>query len=72
MIGHKNYLLKSAMAGKDLTISKLAQMIGTNRVTLGKKISGKIAFDTEDIGKIREVMDLSHEDAARIFLGCGL
>ena len=59
--------LKAAMARKNLSIPKLAAIIGINKKTLYTRFSGTTDFSQSEISAIARVLDLSDSDILDIF-----
>lgn len=61
--------LMSAIVGKGMTQKKLAEQIGMSKNTINSKINGRGKFDTEEIDKICEVLNIeSDKEKVLIFL----
>lgn len=59
--------LKAEIARCDLTIPKLADMIGMDKKTLYSRISGETSFKQTEIVKISQVLNLGEEKIMHIF-----
>lgn len=59
--------LKAEIARCDLTIPKLADMIGLDKKTLYSRISGETSFKQSEIVKISQVLKLDEEKIMHIF-----
>lgn len=62
-------LLRSKIARKGITQNELAAAIGVNKNTLSSKMNGKKPFNTDEIDKICEFLEIeSSPEKAEIFL----
>ena len=61
-------LLKSEIALSGLTFKELAQKIGIPYQSLINRKAGKIEFNAKEIKAIKEVLNLTNDDVAEIFL----
>lgn len=59
--------LKAVIVEKSLTQSKLAQKIGLDKGTLSRKINNVVPFTVEEAKKIAIELDISNEEATKIF-----
>ena len=59
--------LKAEIARCNLTIPKLAEMIGMDKKTLYSRINGETSFKQTDIVKISHVLKLDEEKIMHIF-----
>lgn len=59
--------LKAEIARCDLTIPKLAEMIGLDKKTLYSRISGETSFKQSEIVKISQVLKLDEGKIMHIF-----
>lgn len=59
--------LKAEIARCNLTIPKLAEMIGMDKKTLYSRINGETSFKQTDIVKISQVLKLDEEKIMHIF-----
>ncbi len=59
--------LKAEIARCDLTIPKLADMIGLDKKTLYSRISGETSFKQSEIVKISQVLKLDEGKIMHIF-----
>lgn len=59
--------LKAEIARCDLTIPKLADMIGIDKKTLYSRISGETSFKQTEIVKISQALNLTEEKIMAIF-----
>lgn len=59
--------LKAEIARCDLSIPKLADMIGIDRKTLYSRISGETSFKQNEIVKISQCLNLTEEKIMAIF-----
>ena len=59
--------LKAAMARKDISIPKLAELVEINKKTMYSRFSGETEFSLSEIKKIAEVLSLTNEDILIIF-----
>lgn len=60
--------LKAEIARCDLTIPRLAAMIGMDKKTLYSRISGETSFKQTEIVKISQVLNLTEDKIMNIFL----
>lgn len=58
--------LKAKLAQKEMNVETLATLIDRDRNTLYRKINSGI-FTTEEVERIREVLELSDQDVVSIF-----
>ena len=64
--------LKAEIARNDLTIPKLALLIGMDKKTLYSRINGDTSFKQEEIVKLSQVLNLSEDSILHIFFcRCG-
>ena len=61
-------LLKSKIALSGLTFKELAQKIGIPYQSLITRKSGKIEFNSSEIKALKEILNLTNDDVAEIFL----
>lgn len=62
-------ILRGKMAEKRISSEKMAQKIGIDTSTFYRKMkSGGITFTVGQIHKISKVLNLTHDEAAAIFL----
>ncbi len=59
--------LKAEIARNDLTIPKLALLIGMDKKTLYSRMNGDTSFKQDEIVKISQTLKLSEESVMRIF-----
>lgn len=59
--------LKAEIARNELTIPKLALLIGMDKKTLYSRINGETAFKQTEIVKVSQMLNLSEEGIMRIF-----
>ena len=59
--------LKAEIARNNLTVPKLAEMMGLDKKTLYSRISGETAFKQPEIAAISQILNLSEESIIRIF-----
>ena len=59
--------LKAEIARRDLTIPKLAKLIGMDKKTLYSRINGETTFKQTEIAKISQVLELSEDMIMSIF-----
>lgn len=59
--------LKAEIARNDLTIPKLALLIGMDKKTLYSRMNGDTSFKQDEIVKISQTLKLSEEAVMRIF-----
>jgi hypothetical protein len=59
--------LKAEIARNDLTIPKLALLIGMDKKTLYSRINGDTSFKQEEIVKLSQVLNLSEDSILHIF-----
>jgi transcriptional regulator with XRE-family HTH domain len=59
--------LKAEMARKNISIPKLADLIGINKKTLYSRFSGTTVFNQAEIAAIAKELNLSDEDILNIF-----
>lgn len=59
--------LKAAMARKDISIPRLAELLGMSKKTIYSRFSGDTDFSLSEIRKIAKILDLSNEDILIIF-----
>lgn len=59
--------LKAEIARNNLTVPKLAEMMGLDKKTLYSRISGETAFKQPEIAAISQILKLSEESIIRIF-----
>lgn len=59
--------LRAAMGRKNISIPKLADMIGINKKTLYTRFSGETDFNQPEISAIAKVLELSDDDILNIF-----
>lgn len=50
--------LKGLMREKNISQSKLAELVGISEVALNQKLNGKTQFRTDEIIKIAKVLDI--------------
>jgi transcriptional regulator with XRE-family HTH domain len=63
------FLLRGAIVRKGFTQETLARALKMSQNTLSAKILGKSYFDTDEIDKICELLDITdNEEKAQIFL----
>ena len=60
--------LKAEIARNDLTIPKLALLIGMDKKTMYSRINGDTSFKQEEIVKLSQVLNLSEDSILHIFL----
>ncbi|MBR1382315.1 MAG: helix-turn-helix transcriptional regulator [Ruminococcus sp.] len=60
--------LKAEMARCDLTIPKLAELIGMDKKTLYSRFNGETEFKQTEIVKISQELNLCEEQILNIFL----
>ena len=59
--------LKAEIARNGLSIAKLADMVGMDKVTLYSRVKGETAFKQPEIAAIAQALNLSEEEIIRIF-----
>lgn len=59
--------LKAEIARNNLTIPKLAEIIGLDKKTLYSRMNGESAFKQPEIAAISQTLNLSEESIIRIF-----
>lgn len=59
--------LRAEMARQQISIPKLANLIGINKKQLYARFSEKVAFKQNEIQKIKNVLNLSDEKMITIF-----
>ena len=60
--------LKGKAVEKGMTPEKLAECIGINRATLYRKLNNSEKITIGEAQKIKEVLELTNEEATEIFL----
>jgi hypothetical protein len=61
-------LLKSKIALSGLSAKEVAEKIGIPYQNFSKRKAGKIEFNAKEIKAIKEVLNLTNDDVAEIFL----
>lgn len=61
-------LLKSKLALIGMTQIELAKGMGTSQQTLTQKIMGRIKFNSSEIAKIKEILNLTNDEVVEIFI----
>lgn len=61
------HLLKYHCSKNSLSLPQLASMLGMSESTLYRKISGESDFYRHEIIEIRRILNLSPEEASKIF-----
>ena len=61
-------LLNSKVALAGLTFKKLAEKIGIPYQSLNNRKKGKIEFTSSEIKSLKEILNLTNDDVAEIFL----
>jgi transcriptional regulator with XRE-family HTH domain len=59
--------LKAEIARNELTIPKLADLLGMDKKTLYSRMSGETAFKQTEIARISQVLHLTEDAIIRIF-----
>ena len=59
--------LKAEIARRDLTVPKLADLIGMDKKTLYSRINGETTFKQTEIVKISQVLNLTEDMIMSIF-----
>ena len=59
--------LKSAMVRNDLTLYKLASMVGLSKASLSYKVNNKREFTVTEVVKVARAMNLSNDEVHKIF-----
>ena len=59
--------LKAALARKNISIPKLAELIGTSKKTMYSRFSGNTDFSQSEISQISGILELSDSDILLIF-----
>lgn len=60
--------LKEKIHEKGLTVSKTASLIGISKSSLYEKINGTCQMTVGDAEKLKEVLNLTNQEASEIFL----
>lgn len=59
--------LKAEIARRDLTVPKLAELIGMDKKTLYSRINGETTFKQTEIVKISQILNLTEDMIMSIF-----
>lgn len=59
--------LKAVMAKKEISIPKLAEMLGINKKTMYSRFSKTTDFSQSEISRIAKILELSDNDILNIF-----
>ena len=59
--------LKAEIARNDLTIPRLAELMGLDKKTLYSRINGDSSFKQPEIVKLSQILNLSEDTIIRIF-----
>ena len=59
--------LKAEIARNNLTVPKLAELMGIDKKTLYSRISGETAFKQTEIAQISQILKLTEDAIIRIF-----
>lgn len=60
-------LLRDKIEEKRTTISEIALKMGVDKATLYRRIANSETFTIGEVGKITEILNLSHDEAVSIF-----
>lgn len=60
-------LLRSKIEDRKTTVSEVAAKMGVDKATLYRRISNGETFTIGEVGKITEILNLSHDEAVSIF-----
>ena len=60
--------LKGKIVEKDMTVERLAALIGINRASLYRKLNNCEKITIGEAIKIKEVLEMNNEEAFEIFL----
>lgn len=61
--------LKGKIIEKGMNVERLADKIGVDRSTLYRKLDSAEKFTVGEVNKIKNVLELSMQDASDIFFG---
>ena len=61
-------LLKSKIALAGMTQVSIAKEIGIVKETLSQKLMGRIKFNSSEIAKIKEILNLTNDEVVEIFI----
>ncbi len=60
--------LRSRMVLKNLNERKLAEMLQVSKNTMSSRMTGRRPFTLKEIRRICEILEISDDEAAKIFL----
>lgn len=60
-------LLRDKIEEKRTNISEIAARMGVDKATLYRRIANSESFTIGEVGKITEILSLSHDEAVSIF-----
>lgn len=60
-------LLRDKIEEKRTSISEVAARMGVDKATLYRRIANSESFTIGEVGKITEILNLSHDEAVSIF-----
>lgn len=59
--------LKGKMVEKEMSVEKLASLLGQNRATVYRKMKGGDNFTVGEVSVIKTVLEMTNEEASAIF-----
>lgn len=59
--------LKAEMLRHDISIPKMAELLGMNKKTLYSRFCGATSFSQDEICKISKILNFDNDDIIRIF-----
>ena len=60
-------LLRSKIEDRRTTVSEIAEKMGVDKATLYRRIANSETFTIGEVGKITNILNLSHDEAVSIF-----
>ena len=60
-------LLRIKIEEKRTNISEIASKMGIDKATLYRRIANSVTFTIGEVGKIAEILNLTHDEAVSIF-----
>ena len=60
-------LLRSKIEDRRTTVSEIAAKMGVDKATLYRRIANSETFTIGEVGKITNILNLSHDEAVSIF-----
>lgn len=61
------HLLRRKIDDRRTTVSEVAAKMGVDKATLYRRIANSETFTIGEVGKITEILNLSHDEAVSIF-----